>query len=418
MHSSGATFQDVETANAVLHDFPVGQAASRKLCEVVIGSQGSTTGLILAHLVRNEADPCEWIFRHVAKPCSGRNLQESLPEVRTVVDTLLPEWASAERVLSIDKTFNMEKNDVACLPKELSKVNVGLGWSCEASIDLDASVVLLTGKKGDRRTHEVVFFGHKRCDAWGVYHCGDNLTGAGDGDDETITVDLDKAAAAGGPGASIVATVNIYSWGASFSNVHDAYVRLLDTSGHVLARFNLTDDIGTKGVVFCALEYQSDSWHLHALGTECDGSSAKNSKTQKVVKTWDSALAESPAVPRAHLVVEVIAAQNVPIADSNGKSDPYITMTVNGEQKQKTTVKKKDLNPTFNETFTFECDPSADFTLELKDYDRFSANDLLASYVAEVSELQSGELTLRPRGSYSRPNPDAPITVQVKFSLS
>ena len=63
-----------------------------------------------------------------------------------------------ERNLSMEKTFEMRKNESAFLPKECKEVIVGLGWTCTGYIDLDASVV---GLYANKKTAFIVSFKKK-----------------------------------------------------------------------------------------------------------------------------------------------------------------------------------------------------------------------------------------------------------------
>ena len=76
----------------------------------------------------------------------------------------------------------------------LKRVLVGLGWDPISghSMDIDASVICIDGSG---REKELVYFGHKIDSAHSIKHHGDNLTGAGDGDDEQIDIWLDKVPA-------------------------------------------------------------------------------------------------------------------------------------------------------------------------------------------------------------------------------
>jgi len=90
----------------------------------------------------------------------------------------------------------------------------------------------------------------------GVTHSGDNTTGDGAGDDETIRIDLDKVEHST---KELYVTVNIYNSGATFKDVHNAYVRLCSVgsskfaAGHEMARYPLDGEISSRGLIFCRL---------------------------------------------------------------------------------------------------------------------------------------------------------------------
>merc|ERR1719515_535694 len=120
----------------------------------------------------------------------------------------------------------MEKGTVVDLPQscDIKRIKAGLGWDTDnGEVDLDVSVVLF-----DARGKEIdaIFFGN--LEGHGLTHSGDNLTGEGAGDDETITVEL---MAVPDLVQQMVFSVNIYSKGVSFSQVANPYCRILDNEG-------------------------------------------------------------------------------------------------------------------------------------------------------------------------------------------
>jgi len=145
-------------------------------------------------------------------------------------------------------TVNMSKGQQVSLTKRggggLSLVRMGLGWdavkkrglfgSRSQSIDLDASALLFDG---GGNLVDAVWFRQLRSKDGSVQHTGDNLTGDGDGDDESIIVDLSRVPPAV---TQIVFTVNSFT-GQDFSQIENAFCRLVDeTNGDELARYDLT----------------------------------------------------------------------------------------------------------------------------------------------------------------------------------
>ena len=105
-----------------------------------------------------------------------------------------------------------------------------------------------------------------------IEHSGDNLTGAGEGDDETITVDLARLPA---EAAALVFTVNSFR-GQKFTEVRRAYCRLLDLdSGAELVRFDLTDSQPRTGVIMSVLVRSGETWDMTAIGDFHDGKTAR-----------------------------------------------------------------------------------------------------------------------------------------------
>ncbi len=139
--------------------------------------------------------------------------------------------------------ISLQKGQKISLSKEsggsLSKVIMGLGWDAKKSgggllkglfggggsdaIDLDASCILFDD---NNKAVDTVYFGHLKSKDGSIVHTGDNRTGAGDGDDEQIIVDLDKVPA---NVKSLVFTVNSFT-GQTFDSVENAYCRLVDSS--------------------------------------------------------------------------------------------------------------------------------------------------------------------------------------------
>lgn len=88
---------------------------------------------------------------------------------------------------SSGKKFNMKKDDVVNIPDSMRVFKIGLGW--DTKLEIDCSLLLLDNLG---RTLETVYFGNLRSKDGSVVHSGDNTSGAGKGDDEVITVYLDR----------------------------------------------------------------------------------------------------------------------------------------------------------------------------------------------------------------------------------
>lgn len=161
----------------------------------------------------------------------------------------------------------------------LKNIAVGLGWderksgflggmfSSNDDIDCDASAFLMKGGKIQDRD-DVVYYGHLSHKSNAVKHTGDNLTGAGDGDDETIYVSLDKI-----PNNidSILFVVNIYqaeNRGQHFGMIENAFIRVYNRDNkEELCKFKLTDDFKGMTALVCAEIYKKDGeWKFKAIG--------------------------------------------------------------------------------------------------------------------------------------------------------
>jgi len=128
----------------------------------------------------------QWSVQEISRPAEGKTYQDCLEAIREEVDKHIDEVLKFERVLSMDKTYVMKKDDCAALPANMKSVVVGLGWDCAGDADLDASIVCLDKHK---TVTETVSF--SKLTAQGIKHRGDNTTGEGAGDDERVRIDLD-----------------------------------------------------------------------------------------------------------------------------------------------------------------------------------------------------------------------------------
>ncbi|WP_424569631.1 TerD family protein [Streptomyces sp. CH-036] len=171
--------------------------------------------------------------------------------------------------INLDKgRVNLQKNQTVSLVKGgaplLSRVRMGLGWEPAfrgKDIDLDASVIAY----GPNRNHlDSCYFGKLTILNGAIKHSGDNLTGEGAGDDETIIVDLGRIPA---DATGLVFTVNSFT-GQKFNEVAKAYCRLIDdASGEELVRFDLTGAEPQTGVMMAKLIKQfTGEWEMTAMG--------------------------------------------------------------------------------------------------------------------------------------------------------
>jgi tellurium resistance protein TerZ len=157
----------------------------------------------------------------------------------------------------------------------LSQVRMGLGWdamrrkglfgSRAQSIDLDASALLFdaSGALVDQ-----VWFQQLQSKDGSVQHTGDNRTGAGEGDDESIRVDLSKVPPAV---ASLVFTVNSFT-GQDFSQIENAFCRLVDeTSDTEIARYDLTGTGSHTAQIMAKVARDGQGWSMTALGNAASG---------------------------------------------------------------------------------------------------------------------------------------------------
>jgi len=153
----------------------------------------------------------------------------------------------------------------------LKALIVGLGWDGSNggnTIDCDASAIML-GENGKISSNKsVIYFGNKTSKCKSVIHQGDNLTGAGDGDDEQIFIDLSKIPS---DIAKVVFVVNIYNCASKkqhFGMIKNAYIRIIDKSANnELAKFNLSNDYNNMTSLIMGEVYRNNGeWKFTATG--------------------------------------------------------------------------------------------------------------------------------------------------------
>ena len=157
----------------------------------------------------------------------------------------------------------------------LNQVLIGLGWDARATdgadFDLDASAFLLAANDKVRGETDFIFYNQTRSPEGSVEHTGDNRTGDGDGDDETITVDLQRLPATV---TSLVFTVNSFT-GQNFEKIANAYCRIPNASNKTeLARLNLSEKGRHTGVVMASLVRGNGGWDFKAIGQVTNGRTA------------------------------------------------------------------------------------------------------------------------------------------------
>ncbi|WP_295154305.1 TerD family protein [uncultured Ruminococcus sp.] len=199
-------------------------------------------------------------------------------------------------------SISLQKGQKVSLSKEsagLSKVIVGLGWDEGApqvqqqkqggffsnlfgtgnntsgsmqsvggdTIDCDASAFMLQNGMLLNK-NDIVYYGNLRHTTGAVVHMGDNLTGAGEGDDEQIVVDLSQMPS---QYDRIVITVNIYhamQKNQHFGMISNAFIRLVDgRNNKEICRYNLTESYpGITAMVFGEIYRHGNEWKFNAIG--------------------------------------------------------------------------------------------------------------------------------------------------------
>lgn len=160
----------------------------------------------------------------------------------------------------------------------LSKVMVGLGWDTNSSdtgaeFDLDASAFLLGANGKIANDRNFVFYNNLQSADNAVNHTGDNRTGEGEGDDESIEINFSKLSS---DIKEIVIVVTIHEASArrqNFGMVRNAFMRLVNQSNDKeIARYDLEEDFSTETAVeFGRLYLKDGEWRFNAVGTGFNG---------------------------------------------------------------------------------------------------------------------------------------------------
>ena len=154
----------------------------------------------------------------------------------------------------------------------LTKISVGLGWDARstdgAGFDLDASAFMVKADGKVRSDKDFIFYNQATSTCGSVVHQGDNRTGAGDGDDESVKLDLTKVPT---DIEKVVFGVTIHEAQArnqSFGQVAKAYIRILNENGGTeIARYDLSEDASTvTAMIFGELYRSGTEWKFKAIG--------------------------------------------------------------------------------------------------------------------------------------------------------
>ncbi len=154
----------------------------------------------------------------------------------------------------------------------MTKALVGLGWDARstdgAAFDLDASVFMVGDSGKVLSDGHFVFYNQKTSPDGAVVHSGDNTTGAGEGDDETVSINLPGV---GADVQRVVFAVTIHeaeSRKQNFGMVRNAFMRVLNQDSNTeLARFDLSEDYSTEtAMVFGEIYRHSGEWKFKAVG--------------------------------------------------------------------------------------------------------------------------------------------------------
>lgn len=172
------------------------------------------------------------------------------------------------RWLEVGEEFEITKYDPT-----IRKIRVGLGWEVRnfegERVDMDASCFLLNKDGITRKNEDFVFYNNPASENNYAVHDGDNRTGAGDGDDESLTIDLYDMPL---DVLEVAFSVSIYQGflkGQNFSQVRDVFIRIAkEYNGEEMCRFNIgkaVNDESVTGLVVAKLIREGAVWIFKPL---------------------------------------------------------------------------------------------------------------------------------------------------------
>ena len=177
---------------------------------------------------------------------------------------------------------NLQKGQKVDLTKGNAKLKtlvVGLGWdeapkkfslfNKHEDIDCDASALLIRESTGKLAGPvDVVYYGQLEHQSGAVHHCGDNLTGAGDGDDEQIIVELTRVPAEFNRIVFVVTIYQAVERRQNFGMIRNAFIRIVDADkGTELCKYNLSENYdGKTAMIFGEVYRYNGEWKFGAIG--------------------------------------------------------------------------------------------------------------------------------------------------------
>lgn len=170
--------------------------------------------------------------------------------------------------------INLSKGQKVDLTKGtgILQYTIGLGWDANDSegnaFDLDVSAFILGSNKKVLSQSHFVFYNNLNAPGDSVVHTGDNLTGEGDGDDETLKVDFSKIEDDAEEILFVVTIHDAEGRKQTFGQVRKSFIRIMDPSGTEVLKYELDEDFSIETAVEFGKLYKKDGeWKFDAVGT-------------------------------------------------------------------------------------------------------------------------------------------------------
>lgn len=165
-----------------------------------------------------------------------------------------------------------QKIDLTKTNPSVAKYRVGLGWNPNSNVgaefDVDVSAFVL-GANGKRLSdNHFVFYNNLKTPTESVVHTGDNRTGQGEGDDESLVIDFSKMEPEATEVVFVVTIHDAQARGQNFGQVSGSYIRILDdvTEAEIM-KYDLNEDYSIEtALVFGKLYKRESEWKFEAVG--------------------------------------------------------------------------------------------------------------------------------------------------------
>ncbi len=167
-----------------------------------------------------------------------------------------------------------QKVDLTKTNPGLTKVKIGLGWDTNkydggSAFDLDATAFCLNDSGKVNSDNDFIFYNNKNNSNGSIQLSGDNQTGEGDGDDESVVIDLGQVPAEVQKVAFCITIHDAAARNQNFGQVANSYARVAnEATSEELIRYDLGEDFSIETAVVVAELYRHGAeWKFSAVGS-------------------------------------------------------------------------------------------------------------------------------------------------------